>query len=97
MMFYKTVFVCSKDKKAFHIFYKYDKVGYVPTEVDFVYRSKKYSTVDAMNALAAMSRKDWKGKYYMPLCWYDPIKGTINKQEFVRFINLLKGESLNTV
>ena len=96
-MHYKTVFVCSKDKTRFHIFYKYDKVGYVPTEVDFVYKGKRYTTIDVMNFLSSMKRTEWKRKSYTLQDWYDILQNNINKQKFVKLLNelafLYKGKS----
>jgi len=85
-MNYTTVFKWSKNKKLY-VFYKYDKIGYIPTGIDFTYRNNKYNTINIMNLLASAKVKHHK-KYLMT-DWYDLETGIFDKKEFIKFQNTL--------
>ena len=68
-MYYKTIFLWSKGKRHLYIFYRYNQVGLVPTDIDFEYRGKRYNTITVMETLALM--KTYKGRKYSALDWYN--------------------------
>ena len=87
-MYYKTIFIWSKGKRHLYIFYRYNQVGLVPTDIDFEYRGKRYNTITVMETLALM--KTYKGRKYSALDWYNLESGVFNKIEFVRLCKNLK-------
>ena len=87
-MNYKTIFIWSKNKDKLYIFYKYNLIGLIPTEIDFTYRNKHYSTIKIMDKLANIKNK-WNKPKYISNDWYDLETSKFNKLKFVNLFNML--------
>ena len=97
---FKTVFIWNKNKTQLYIFYKYNTIGLIPTEVNFKYRNKIYSTIKMMEKLSprfqrgapSVSKTDKVIKMIKITKleeWYDN-NGNLNKKLFMNiYSNLL--------
>lgn len=86
-MHYTTKFVWSSSKTRMYVFYNYRQIGYIPTEVDFVYKNRHYTTVHIMQVLASNSKKSIPNIPRMTVYdWYghDLDRPRLNKQLFVK-------------
>ena len=87
---YKTKFVWSKNKKHMYIFYYYkSSIGCVPTDINYKYHNKLYSTIDVMKELAK-GEFEYHSRKYVPSDWYDLENNVFNKTEFIELIKRFK-------
>lgn len=94
-MNYTTVFRWP-DKRTLLVFYRYGKLGLVPTEVSFTYRGKAYSTVRLMQLLAGATppaAPQARAPFRLE-DWYGPGgRSALNKRLFVALTRMLEPTS----
>jgi hypothetical protein len=68
-------------------FYKYNnKIGFIPAEINFIYRGKTYNTSNIMTLLSSLYKKNLIGKVSRQFTindWY--INNLFNKKKFIDF------------
>lgn len=88
-MNYINQFIWSKNKQKLYIFYKYNGIGLIPCEIDFMYNKKHYSTIKVMGKIAMAKKMKWNHNKYTAEDWYDLLSGKFNKLNFVHMSNML--------
>jgi len=67
-------------------FYKYNNnIGFIPADINFIYKNKVYSTINVMNFLIILyNNKKLKKTQFTNSYWYNK-DGKFNKRLFIKF------------